>query len=83
MKPYWANTSSNGLVDRLIREGSRGIKMQFELLLADQRIRSRIHEEMAFNQLEGSERAVWSLLLAAGYLKVIEVHDNECGIRSD
>lgn len=77
LKPYWANTSSNGLIDRLIREGGRGIKMQFELLLADQRIHSRIHEEMAFNQLEGSERAVWSLLLAAGYLKVIEVHDNE------
>ncbi len=77
LKPYWANTSSNGLIDRLIREGGRGIKMQFELLLADQRIRSRIHEEMAFNQLEGSERAVWSLLLAAGYLKVIEIHDKE------
>lgn len=77
LKPYWANTSSNGLVDRLIREGSRGIKMQFELLLADKRIRSRIHEEMAFNQLEGSERAVWSLLLAAGYLKVIGIHDKE------
>lgn len=77
LKPYWANTSSNALIDRLIREGSRGIKMQFELLLAGKRIRSRIHEEMAFNQLERSERAVWSLLLAAGYLKVNEIYDKE------
>ena len=77
LKPYWANTSSNGLVSRLIREGSRDIKMQFELLLSGKTIRSRINEEMVFNQLSGSETAVWSLLLAAGYLKIIEIHGRE------
>lgn len=77
LKPYWANTSSNNLVSRLIREGNRDIKMQFELLLAGKTIRSRVIEEMPFNQLSGSERAVWSLLLAAGYLKVIAIHGKE------
>ena len=71
LKPYWANTSSNGLVSQLIRKGSRDIKIDFEHLLSGQTIRSRINEEMVFNQLSGSERAVWSLLLAAGYLKII------------
>lgn len=32
---------------------------------------------MVFNQLSGSERAVWSLLLVAGYLKIIEIHGKE------
>ena len=77
LKPYWANTSSNGLVSRLIREGSRDIKMQFELLLAGKTIRSRINEEMVFNQLSGSEKAIWSLLLAAGYLKIIKIEGKE------
>lgn len=77
LKPYWANTSSNGLVSRLIREGSREIKTQFEDLLSGKTIRARINEEMVFNQLSGDERAVWSLLLAAGYLKIIEIHGNE------
>lgn len=77
LKPYWANTSSNNLVSRLIREGNRDIKMQFELLLAGKTIRSRVIEEMAFNQLSGSERAVWSLLLATGYLKIIAIHGKE------
>lgn len=77
LKPYWANTSSNGLVSRLIREGNRDIKMQFELLLAGKSICCRINEEMVFNQLSGSEKAVWSLLLAAGYLKIIGVHGKE------
>lgn len=77
LKPYWANTSSNGLVSRLIREGSREIKTQFEDLLSGKTICARINEEMVFNQLSGDERAVWSLLLAAGYLKIIEIHRNE------
>ena len=77
LKPYWANTSSNGLVSRLIREGSREIKTQFEDLLSGKTIRARINEEMVFNQLSGDERAVWSLLLAAGYLKIIEIHGRE------
>lgn len=77
LKPYWANTSSNGLASRLIREGNKDIKMHFELLLSGKTIRSRIHEEMVFNQLSGSERGVFSLLLAAGYLKVVGIHGKE------
>lgn len=77
LKSYWANTSSNGLVSRLIREGSGDIKAQFEDLLSGQTIRTKINEEVVFNQLSGSERAVWSLLLAAGYLKIIEIHGRD------
>ena len=77
LKPYWANTSSNGLISRLIREGSREIKIQFEQLLSGQTIRTDINEEMVFNQLSGNERSVWSLLLAAGYLKIIEIYERE------
>lgn len=31
--PYWANTSSNSLAGKLVREGSKGIKKSFEKLL--------------------------------------------------
>ncbi len=64
LKPYWANTSSNGLISNLIQKGNRNTKMQFELLLSGQTIQSRIDEEMVFNRLEENEDAVWSLLLA-------------------
>lgn len=77
LKPYWANTSSNGLVSRLIREGNKETKMQFEALLSGKTIRAKINEEMVFNQLSGNEQAVWSLLLSAGYLKIIEIHRQE------
>ena len=75
LKPYWANTSSNGLAAKLIRKGSRNIKMQFESLLSGESIKNRIDEEIVFNRLDQSEDAIWSLLLASGYLKVSVVHD--------
>lgn len=67
---YWANTSSNSLAGKLIREGSRSLKERFEELMFGKTIRTSIDEQIVYNQLNGNERAVWSLLLASGYLKV-------------
>lgn len=53
-----------------MRKGDKEIKMQFEQLLPGRTIESRIDEEIVYSQLEQNENAVWSLLLAAGYLKV-------------
>lgn len=71
IKTYWANTSSNSLVGKLLREGNRQIKEKFETLLRGENIQSPIDEQILYNQLDGNEKAVWSLLLASGYLKVI------------
>ena len=68
---YWANTSANSLVGKLIREGSRDIKLSFEQLLQGRTIRTSIDEQIVFNQLNQDENAIWSLLLASGYLKVV------------
>ena len=72
---YWANTSSNSLVGKLVREGSRGVKERFEILLQGGIIQSPIDEQIVYNQLKGNEGAVWSLLLASGYLKVLSYED--------
>ena len=68
---YWANTSANSLVGKLIREGDRRIKEKFEKLLCGEYIWTEIDEQIVYNQLNGSEEAIWSLLLASGYLKVL------------
>ena len=72
---YWANTSANSLVGKLIREGSVRLKKQFEVLLKGGTIQSWIDEQIVYNQLNGNERAIWSLLLASGYLKVLAHED--------
>lgn len=70
LAPYWANTSSNALVGKLIREGSRDVKVVMENLLTDGVLRTKIDEQIIFDQLDHNEYAIWSLLLASGYLKV-------------
>ena len=72
LNTYWANTSSNGLIGKLIREGDRSIKSEFEKLLNGECIETKIDEQIVFSQLSENIDAIWSLLLASGYLKVLE-----------
>lgn len=74
---YWANTSSNSLVGKLIRQGDRRVKETFEQLLKGESIKCPIDEQIVYNQLDDNEAAIWSLLLASGYLKVLGVERME------
>ena len=74
---FWANTSSNSLVGKLIREGSKRTKATFEALMRGEHIYQSIDEQIVYNQLDEAESAIWSLLLASGYLKVIYYEDFE------
>ncbi len=70
---YWSNTSGNGLVNQLIQQGSPNIKQTMEDLLQGKSFEAEIDEKIMFDQLNGNADAVWSLLLATGYLKVLDV----------
>ena len=76
---YWANTSSNGLVNKLVREGDIEIKDAFEELLKGKSIWCSVDEQIVYNQLDDDMEAVWSLLLASGYLKVISLEKKIAG----
>lgn len=69
---YWVNTSSNSLAGKLIREGSPDIKKTFESLLRGESIRVQIDEQIVYDQLPATPNAIWSFLLAGGYLKVAD-----------
>ena len=69
--PYWAESSSNGLINNLVQKGSPYIKMMMETLLKGEIINVPIDEQIVFSELDYSEDAVWSLMLASGYIKVI------------
>ena len=69
LRPYWADTSSNGLAGKLIRTASPEIKEHMEDLLNGQTITVNFDEQMVFEQLDYNENAIWGLLLASGYLK--------------
>lgn len=69
---YWANTSSNSLIEKLLRESNSDIKQSFECLLAGETLHMEIDEQIVYDQLNIKKNATWSLLLASGYLKVTE-----------
>lgn len=70
---YWVATSSNGLVNQLIRQGSTDVKQDMETLLVGGSIKVKMDEQIVFSALDYSDSAVWSLLLASGYLKAVSV----------
>lgn len=70
---YWASTSSNGLVNRLIQTSQPDVKEMMEELLNEKEIVLNFDEQIVFDQLETKENAIWSLMVASGYLKVTKI----------
>ena len=68
---YWANTSSNALIDYVLRNSNNSIKMDFEQLLQKHSITTQLNEAITFNEISCDDTAIWSLMAATGYLKVI------------
>ena len=70
---YWANTSANTLVSSLLQGANPDIKSEFEELLRGNSIHKIIDEQIVYDQLGADESAIWSLLVASGYLKLENV----------
>ena len=69
LAPYWASTSSNGLVSQLLQTATSDIKQKMEDLISGREIVVSFDEQIVFNQLGKNKNAIWSLLMASGYLK--------------
>ena len=70
---YWASTSSNGLVNRLIQISQPDVKESMEELLNEREIVLNFDEQIVFDQLETKENAIWSLMVVSGYLKIDKI----------
>ena len=68
---WWANTSGNGLVGKLLRTGAPETKSRFETLMKGGTVTVAVDEQIIYHQLDTDPEAVWSLLLTTGYLKII------------
>ena len=80
LAPYWTNTSSNSLISKMIREGNADIKINMEDLLNGKTLCTQLDEQIVFSQLDTKRSAIWSLMLASGYLRLINyTFDDERG----
>lgn len=76
-KAYWSNTSENGLINSLVQQGNADMKQIMEELLQGKSFQTELEEQVVFHQLEDDNNAVWSLLLATGYLKALNTSSEE------
>ena len=65
---YWANTSSNEVLKRLLKEATSGTRDEIERLIAGEPVWKQINEELTYKELYDSIENVWSVLFVTGYL---------------
>lgn len=71
-RPYWANTSSNDIVKKLIRQADREMREQLEMLLSGKAIDIFVHEEITYEDMEKRGETIWNFLYFTGYLTKLE-----------
>ena len=79
-KNYWANTSGNDLIRRLLMKASLTTKSEVEELLNGGQIIKRIKQELTYREIDDSIENVWSVLYAAGYLTGMHVAQEDADI---
>lgn len=67
-KNYWANTSGNDLIRRLLRQANLSVKDEVEELLGGGQVTKRVKQEVTYRDIDESDENLWSVLYATGYL---------------
>ena len=76
LKPYWVNTSGNGLIKLYLQKLKDGIFEDFSKLLNQKTISKRINDNMTFGNLEANfEKNIWNLFFHSGYLTLAEEYN--------
>ncbi len=79
-KNYWANTSGNDLIRRMLKNASLTTKNEVEELLNGGQITKRIKQELTYREVDDSIENVWSVLYATGYLTGMHVKQADADI---
>ena len=65
---YWANTSGNDLIRRLLKKANQSTKNDIECLINGGTITKTIRQELTYREIEDSIDNIWSVLYSTGYL---------------
>ncbi|MCL2073782.1 MAG: ATP-binding protein [Marinilabiliaceae bacterium] len=72
-KPYWANTSSNDIVKRLLEKSNADVRKDLEKLISGGIISKRIHEDVTYDEINKKIDNFWNFLFFTGYLKKVGI----------
>ena len=79
-KNYWANTSGNDLILRLLKKADQTTKDEMEELLNGEAITKKMKQELTYREIEDRVENVWSVLYSAGYLTGKHVNQADADI---
>ena len=79
-KNYWANTSGNTLILRLLQKADQTTKDQIEELINGGTIVKSIRQELTYRDIDDSVDNIWSVLYATGYLTGKHVENEDADI---
>ncbi len=65
---YWANTSGNDLIRRLLKKANQTTRNEVEQLINGETISKTIRQELTYGDVEDSIDNIWSVLYSTGYL---------------
>ena len=65
---YWANTSGNDLIRRLLKKANQSTRNEVEQLINGGTITKAIRQELTYREVEDSIDNIWSVLYSTGYL---------------
>ena len=78
LRPYWVNTSGNGLIQLYLEKLKNEIFDEFSKLLNKESVLKRINDNMTFGNLEANfEKNIWNLFFHSGYLTLVEEYDED------
>lgn len=78
---FWANTSSNSILDDFVSREEFEVADKFETLLNGDTITQDICEELTYDQMAASEKNFWSVLLMTGYVSKADKTDGTKGVK--
>ena len=81
-KNYWANTSGNDFILRLLKKADQTTKEEVEELINGGKITQKIKQELTYRDVDDSVENVWSVLYATGYLTGKHVEQADADIFS-
>ncbi|MDO5133071.1 MAG: AAA family ATPase [Eubacteriales bacterium] len=65
---FWANTSSNAILDFFVNHRKFDASEKFEILLNGGTITEDVCEELTYDRISESEKNLWSVMLMTGYV---------------
>ena len=78
LRPYWVNTSGNGLIQLYLEKLKNEIFDEFSRLLNKENIFETINDSMTFGNLEANfEKNIWNLFFHSGYLTLAKKNDED------